>query len=64
MRLDGIKLKTMILKRGISQWQVARTVGIHEATLSKVIHGRVIVKQAIVRNIAKFLKVPAGDLLT
>ncbi len=35
----NIRLKTKILEQGLSQFQVARDVGLTDSNLSKIIHG-------------------------
>jgi len=50
-------LKLEIFKRGIHQNQLARTLGIHEAILSKIIHGYREPSEAQRKLMAEYLQV-------
>jgi plasmid maintenance system antidote protein VapI len=57
MKIDGAKLKILIFQKGLKQWEVARALGIHEASLSRIIHRRADVDGALVKKLERFLKV-------
>jgi len=57
MEIDYRKLKILLIKKGIKQWELAKMIGVHETHLSKVMVGRLEPKKELVDKICKALNV-------
>ncbi len=57
MEVDYTKLKILLIKKGIKQWELAKTIGVHETHLSKVMVGRSEPSRELVEKICKALNV-------
>ena len=60
--IDNLKLKTLLISKGMKQWEFAKKIGINESTLSKIITGRLQPSPSLMQNICKTLKVSNDDL--
>src|SRR5947208_3215119 len=57
-----IRLKIALLRAGVSQQELARTVGVTPAYLSRMICGHVKIRTRYQRRIAKYLDIPQSKL--
>jgi transcriptional regulator with XRE-family HTH domain len=52
----NIRLKSQILRRGLSQLQIARELGLNDSYISRIVHGWVIPTPEIKSKLANLLK--------
>lgn len=57
-----IGLKMAILRSGRSQWEIARDIGISETRLSRILRGRVEVRDEEREALARILGATMGEL--
>ncbi|HAZ10811.1 MAG TPA: transcriptional regulator [Candidatus Omnitrophica bacterium] len=62
MQINNLALKTILFRKSIKQWQLAKMVGIHETNLSKIMIGRLEPSEKLVDKICKALKIKKSDL--
>jgi len=60
--LPNIKLKMSLMKKGLTQRDLAFEAGIDESRISKIIRGYEVPTWEIKRDIAKYLGVQEGDI--
>lgn len=63
MQIDTIKLKTLLFKEGLRQWQLAKEIGIHETNFSKIMTGRLEPGKDLVKKICRVLKINEDGLV-
>lgn len=63
MVIEKIRLKTILLQKGIKQWQLAKMIGIHETNLSKIMVGRLEPSEKLVNKICNALKIKKLELI-
>ena len=57
-----LRLKVALLKRGISESQLARAIGAHPSTISRIIQGHTKPRPGDRRKIARVLGIPVRKL--
>lgn len=63
MKIDPIKIKTLLMKRGLKQWQLAEKLGIYETSLTKIIYGRQRMDRSLLKKMCYALKVPKREIV-
>lgn len=62
MKINILKLKTILFQRNLKQWQLAQMVGIHETNLSKIMIGRLEPSEKLMKKICKALRIKKSEL--
>ena len=63
MRLDGRRIRILLLERGLRQYALARAAGISEGALSRALNGRARLRPEVVAVMAEVLGVPTAEIV-